>query len=821
MARTGEAVDQEQPEPASTDGVLRELDVDPEQGLSESEARERLGRYGENKLEEEHTNPLLRLLKHFWGPIPWLIEAALLLVAVISLLPSGESRWLDFAVILAMLVINVAISYWHEGRAERSIAALKEQLAPRARVVRGGEQQELDAANLVPGDILRLRLGDVVPADACLLEDQTLSLDESALTGESLPADKAGGEQIYSGTSIKQGEAVAVVNATGGHTRFAGIVGLVQEAGEESHFTRAVQRIGYFLIALTIVILTAVVLVALLVYGNPILTVLVFAVGVLIASIPAAMPAVLSATMTVGAQRLAQYKAIVARLTALEEIAGLKTLFVDKTGTLTTGEVEVQDLVVLDADEDRDVLLAAALTCRREEPDDIDQAILSALDEDQTLDQYDVLDFQGFDPSRKRAEARVRADGDTHWVAKGAPQAILELSEGGDELRQRVEREVEQLGEQGLRALGVAREESGGWRYLGILPLLDPPRESTEAMIRETRGHGVDLRMLTGDHDAVGAEIARQVGLGDNIVAAGEVFEGEGEDMRVEDRADDLDGLARVAPEHKYHLVQHFQAGDRIVGMTGDGINDAPALRQADAGVAVSGATDAARSAADLVLTEPGLGVITRAVEEARRIFERMISYATYRITETVRLLLFFGGAVVIYNVQPVTPIMIVLLAIFNDIPIMTMAWDNAPTTSRPVRWDMPRVLTASSVMGAAGVCTSFLAFWAVRDVLGLDQEAIKTVMFLKLLVAGHMTIYLCRSRNWFFSKPWPNPWMIVALEATQILGTLMAAFGWLMPALEWKYIGLVWGYALVCFLLLDVVKHFTFKLLDRVRAEP
>jgi len=787
-------------EELSPEKLLEKLETDPKNGLDEKEVESRLERHGENAMEEERSHPLLELASHFWGPIPWMLEIA----AVLSVV---AQRWEEFAVILVMLLINGGVGFWHEHKAQNAIEALKQQLAPKARVVRDGEKETIASRRLVPGDVVVLRTGDVVPADLKLLDDEELSVDESALTGESLPAEKRGGEPCFSGTTVKRGEARGVVIATGANTRFARTIELVESAEESSHFQQAVLRIGYFLIAATAALVIVIVAVGWW-RADPWIDLLMFALVLTIAGIPQALPAVLTVTMAVGAHRIAQMKAVVSRLAAMEELAGMHVLCADKTGTLTENQLELQEPVLFGADEEEELLRAGALTARGDDGDPIDEAILRAVDENE-LDDFEVVDFHPFDAQRKRAEADVRHDSEEFSVAKGAPRAILELVEADGELAERVKEKVAELGDDGFRALGVAQKKGDGWEFLGILPLLDPPREDAADVVEEAQNHGLDVRMITGDDAAIARQVAGQVGLGTDILAAPELF-GDGEDdLEGEEakKALEADGFAQVTPEHKFRLVRCFQSGDRIVGMTGDGVNDAAALKQAEVGVAVEDATDAARAASDLVLTGRGLGVIIHAVEEARRIFQRMVSYATFRITETLRVLLFIAISILAFELYPVTPIMIVLLAILNDIPIMTMATDNARAADHPVRWDMRGVLTTAAILGIGGVISSFVLFWYVRVELGLPFEAVQTVMFLKLLVAGHMTLFLCRNDGWLWERPFPSLTLFVALEGTQIAGTLVAVYGLLVHPIGWALALGVWGYAIVWLLLLNAVK--------------
>jgi H+-transporting ATPase len=775
-------------------------------GLSEAEAECLLAQYGENALAEHHVGTLERLARFFWGPIPWMIEIAAALSAVLR-------HWDDLAIILLMLFINAGVGFWQEYKADNAIALLKQRLALKARVKRGGTWRDIEARSLVPGDLILVKLGNIVPADAKLVRAGYLSVDQSALTGESLPVDKKAGDDIYSGSIAKQGEMEAVVTATGMKTYFGKTARLVEQAKSVSHFQRAVLRIGNFLILVTVGLVLVIGLAALF-RRDPLLETVQFALILTVASIPVAMPAVLSVTMAVGAERLARMKAIVSRLVSIEEMAGMNTLCSDKTGTLTKNELTLGEPQPAPGVAPDDLLLTAALASRRDAPDAIDAAILAAPG-GSNLDAYAVRAFVPFDPVAKRAEADIECNGQRFKTTKGAPQVVVDLCTLSADEHAAISKTVDEDAAKGYRTLGVARtDDAGKWRFLGLLPLFDPPRDDSAATIAATRAMGIDIKMVTGDHEAIAREIAGQLTLGQNIVVASTIF-GEEDGEANLSKIVAADGFARVFPEHKFKIVKALQQAGHIVGMTGDGVNDAPALKQADIGIAVSGATDAARAAADLVLTAPGLSVITRAIEEARQIFERMTGYATYRIAETARVLLFMTASILVFNFYPVTAIMVVLLALLNDLPIMMIAYDNAPVAIRPVRWDMARVLTISSVLGVFGVFSSFGVFWLARNYLELPAAIVQSLVFLKLLVAGHMTIYLTRNKGPIWERPWPSWKLVLPCEATQVVGTLFVVYGWFVAPTGWPLALMVWGYAILAFLIASAVKIGTYRLLE------
>ncbi|MDR4482766.1 MAG: plasma-membrane proton-efflux P-type ATPase [Nitrospirales bacterium] len=778
-------------------------------GLSQAEAQKRLTQYGPNEIEEKETNPFLKFLSYFWGPIPWMIEAAVILSAL-------AQHWPDFFIILVLLVANAVVGFWEEHQAGNAIAALKAKLANMTRVKRDGTWVTLAARELVPGDIIRVRLGDIVPADARLLEGDPIEVDQSALTGESLPTERKVGEAMFSGSIIRHGEINGMVYGTGANTYFGKTAQLVQEAHTVSHFQRAVLKIGNYLIILA-VSLVAVIITAALFRGDQILTTLQFALVLTVAAIPVAMPTVLSVTMAVGARLLAKKEAIVTRLAAIEELAGVDVLCSDKTGTLTQNKLTLGDpFRVNDISVDQ-LILNAALASRADNKDAIDLAVLGGLKKDQGLHGYQVIHFQPFDPVHKRTEANVKTtDGNEFRVTKGAPQVILALSANAAQVTPAVEQAVNGFAARGFRSLGVARsDQEGPWEFLGVLPLFDPPREQAKATIATARQMGVNVKMVTGDALAIARETAGKLGLGQDILDANGFGDTKHhETAQLAESIERADGFAQVFPEHKFHIVDVLQQRGHIVGMTGDGVNDAPALKKADCGIAVSGATDAARTAASIVLMTPGLSVIIDAIKESRNIFQRMNSYAIYRITETIRVLLLMTLSILIFNFYPVTAVMIVMLALLNDGAILSIAYDNVHYKNKPEAWNMRMVLGIATVLGVTGVIASFGLFYLGERVFHLDRDFIQSLIYLKLSVAGHLTIFLTRTRGPFWSIG-PARILLVAVLGTQILATLIAVYGLLMTPLGWGWALFVWGYALAWFLLNDRVKLLAYQVFD------
>lgn len=786
------------------------------EGLSEAEAKKRLSQYGLNEIVEKKSNALLKLLSYFWGPIPWMIEIAVVLSALVG-------HWPDFFIILLLLLANAAVGFLEERQAGNAIQALKARLAIKARVKREGQWSTLPAKQLVPGDIIQLRLGDIVPADARLLEGDDVSVDQSALTGESLPKACKLGDAVYSGSIIRRGEIGALVYATGGNTYFGKTAELVETAVTVSHFQQAVMRIGNYLIMLAMV-MVAVIITMGIYRGEAILTVLQFALVLTVAAIPVAMPTVLSVTMAVGARMLAKKQAIVSKLVAIEELAGVDVLCADKTGTLTQNKLSLGEPFCLNGISAEELILTAALASKSENDDSIDRAVLGGLNDKKVLSSYQVTHFQPFDPVHKRTEASIKtADGSVFKVSKGAPQVMLALSNNTDAIKSIINKVVDGFATRGFRALGIARADGEGtWQLLGVLPLFDPPREDAKLIIATAAEMGVKIKMVTGDALAIARETAKTLGMGINILDGAILGNAKLEETaNVAQSIEDADGFAQVFPEHKFHIVDVLQKRGHIVGMTGDGVNDAPALKKADCGFAVAGATDAARAAASIVLVAPGLSVIIDALKESRKIFQRMNSYAIYRIAETLRVLLFMTLAISIFNFYPLTAIMIVMLALLNDAAILSIAYDKVHYKNQPEAWNMRVVLGVATVLGLVGPIAAFGLFFLGDRVFGLDHPQLQTMMYLMLSVAGHLTIFQTRTRGpWWSIRP---AWiLLIAVCGTQIVATLIAVYGAnLVTPLGWKYAGIVWIYALVWFLLTDPLKLLTYKTLDNFKVEP
>ncbi|MCH9812054.1 plasma-membrane proton-efflux P-type ATPase [bacterium] len=773
-------------------------------GLSSEEAKERSKKYGRNEIEEKKENFFLKLLSYFWGPIPWMLEVAVVLSLIVG-------HYADFGILLVLLVSNCLVGFWEEWNAGNEIAALRARLPLQVRVQRDGKWIALSAAELVPGDVVRLRPGDIVPADCRLLDKDPLEVDQSVLTGESLPTSSKEGDAIYSGSIIKQGEGNALVYGTGPNTYFGKTAELVQDAKTTSHFQKAVLKIGNYLILLTAALVVTIIVVAIF-RGDPILDTIEFAMVLTIAGIPVAMPTVLSVTMAIGARLLAKKEVVVTKLVSIEELASMNILCSDKTGTLTKNTLTLGESFSLGDFSSKDLLLYAALSSREEDNDTIDSAVLDALSDKKEMESFTRMEFHPFDPVSKRTEAKVEKEGEEIFVSKGAPQVILELCEG--EYADKVEEAVNNFAAKGYRALGVAKKSKEKWEFLGLLSLFDPPREDAKETIETAKEMGISVKMITGDQTSIAKETAQTLGMGTNIVNVSKLGAGEKD---LEEAVVDADGFSQVFPEHKFRIIEAFQQKGDIVGMTGDGVNDAPALKKADCGVAVSGATDTARAAASIVLLNKGLHVIIDAIKESRKIFQRMNSYAMFRISETLCVVFFMTLSILAYNFYPLTAVMIVMLALLNDGAILSIAYDRVQYKKDPEEWNMPLVIGFSTILGLIQVCVAFSLFYLSDRVFLLDRDATQTLMYLYFSLSGHLTIFITRTRGPFWSIL-PAKILFFAVCGTQALATCIAVYGLLMTPIGWEWALFIWAYCLGFFLIKDLLKLLVYKVLDPER---
>ncbi|XP_057463807.1 plasma membrane ATPase 3-like isoform X2 [Actinidia eriantha] len=812
------------------------------EGLSTEAAEQRLAIFGHNKLEEKQESKLLKFLGFMWNPLSWVMEAAAVMAIALANGGGKPPDWQDFVGIIALLFINSTISFFEENNAGNAAAALMARLAPKAKVLRDGKWTEEDAAVLVPGDIISVKLGDIIPADARLLDGDPLKIDQSALTGESLPVTKGPGDEIYSGSTCKQGEIEAVVIATGVHTFFGKAAHLVDSTNQVGHFQKVLTAIGNFCICSIAVGMIIEIIVMYPIQHRPYRPGIDNLLVLLIGGIPIAMPTVLSVTMAIGSHRLSQQGAITKRMTAIEEMAGMDVLCSDKTGTLTLNRLTVDknliEVFVRGVDADTVVLMAARAS-RVENRDAIDTAIVGMLaDPKEARAGIQEVHFLPFNPTDKRtALTYIDGEGKMHRVSKGAPEQILNLAHNKSEIERRVHAVIDKFAERGLRSLAVAyqevpdgRKESPGdqWQFTGLMPLFDPPRHDSAETITRALNLGVNVKMITGDQLAIAKETGRRLGMGTNMYPSSALL-GQHKDesivaLPVDELIEKADGFAGVFPEHKYEIVKRLQARKHICGMTGDGVNDAPALKKADIGIAVADATDAARSASDIVLTEPGLSVIISAVLTSRAIFQRMKNYTIYAVSITIRIVLGFMLLALIWKFD-FPPFMVLIIAILNDGTIMTISKDRVKPSPQPDSWKLAEIFTTGIILGAYLAMMTVIFFWAayktnffprifgvhtLQETAHDDFRQLASAVYLQVSIISQALIFVTRSRSWSFIER-PGLLLLVAFFIAQLIATLIAVYAnWKFAAIEgigWGWAGVIWLYNLIFYFPLDVIK--------------
>nr|XP_034899564.1 plasma membrane ATPase 4-like isoform X1 [Populus alba] len=835
------------------------------EGLSADEGASRLQVFGPNKLEEKKESKVLKFLGFMWNPLSWVMEAAALMAIALANGGGRPPDWQDFVGIVVLLVINSTISFIEENNAGNAAAALMAGLAPKTKVLRDGRWSEQDASILVPGDIISIKLGDIVPADARLLEGDPLKIDQSALTGESLPVTKNPSDEVFSGSTCKQGEIEAVVIATGVHTFFGKAAHLVDSTNQVGHFQKVLTAIGNFCICSIAVGIIAELIVMYPIqhrkYRDGIDNLLVLLIG----GIPIAMPTVLSVTMAIGSHRLSQQGAITKRMTAIEEMAGMDVLCSDKTGTLTLNKLTVdRSLIEVFAKgmEKEHVMLLAARASRTENQDAIDAAIVGMLaDPKEARAGIREVHFLPFNPVDKRtALTYIDSDGNWHRASKGAPEQILTLCNCKEDVKKKVHSVIDKFAERGLRSLGVAKQEvpekskdaaGAPWQLVGLLPLFDPPRHDSAETIRRALHLGVNVKMITGkfcfnlpwkfalmrflrfcllfprcpgDQLAIGKETGRRLGMGTNMYPSSALL-GQDKDasiaaLPVDELIEKADGFAGVFPEHKYEIVKRLQERKHICGMTGDGVNDAPALKKADIGIAVADATDAARGASDIVLTEPGLSVIISAVLTSRAIFQRMKNYTIYAVSITIRIVFGFMFIALIWKFD-FAPFMVLIIAILNDGTIMTISKDRVKPSPQPDSWKLKEIFSTGIVLGGYMALMTVLFFWIMKDTdffsdkfgvrsLRENNEEMMAALYLQVSIVSQALIFVTRSRSWSFVER-PGFLLLGAFVAAQLVATLIAVYAnWGFARIEgcgWGWAGVIWLFSVVTYVPLDILK--------------
>ena len=770
-------------------------------GLTAAEAAKRLARVGPNALPAERRHLVRRLASKLTGPVPYLLEAAIVLE-----LAAGKAS--EAIIVGALVVFNGVLSFVQEGRAANALALLRSRLAVQARVRRDGHWQLVDAEQLVPGDIVHVRVGDIVPADMAVTNG-TVSVDQSVLTGESADVEVAPGATCYSGSIVHRGEATGEVTATGSRTYFGHTAELVRTAKTASHLEETIFKIVWALLALDGALVVAIIAYG-IVTGLAASELLPFVLILVVATVPVALPATFTLATSVGALELVRAGVLVTHLSAIEEAAAMDLLCTDKTGTITQNRLTVVGVHPFGEYGDADVLSLAAAASDEATQDPIDLAVLRAAEAAQAPDAGTRRAFVPFDPATKRSEVTLDVAGRELHVMKGTPAVVTSFARTSPP---QVTGAVASLASNGARVLAVAAgapaTDGGGLQLAGLVALGDPVRSDSAALVTHLRQLGVPVVMVTGDAAPTALAVAREVGIGERV--------GLVDDLRADlDAEIDFDVMAGVLPADKLALIERAQHAGHVVGMTGDGVNDAPALKRAEVGIAVSTATDVAKGAASLVLTQEGLTNVVAAVEAGRRVYQRMLTYTLNKIAKTFQVSLFLGLGLLSAGAFVTTPRLVLLLLFANDFVTMSLATDRVGFSSRPDRWQIPALSVAALGVAVPWLAFAFATYFVGRDVLGLGPAATQTLVFVMLVATGQATIYLVRERRHLWASR-PSWWMLGATVADLVVVTVLAARGILMSSVPLVDVGALFGVVLVVTVALDFAKA---PLLSMIRSD-
>ncbi len=773
-------------------------------GLTEREAESKLRTYGYNEIPEKKENPITEFLLRYWGPMPWLLELAMALSFLLK-------HRLEGTIIFVLLTMNAVIGQRHSRSSRKAVELLRKRLAVKAKILRDGAWVIKEARELVPGDIIAVKLGDITPADAQIVSGE-LSIDQSVLTGESLPVSAGQADVVYSGSIVRQGEARCVVVGTGSNTFFGRTAELVGTAKPKSHQEEVMLAIVRYMMYLGIAASILVALFALAMHAG-IVTILTFVVIFLMGAVPVALPAVLTIVQAVGATELAKKGALVTRLDSIEDAASLDVLCLDKTGTITQNKLSVADSLPVHGRTKEEVAKIAALASREEGMDIIDLAVIEYAGKSGiTFDGYRQLSYTPFDPSLKRTEAVIESGGKRFRAVKGATQVVLSLCRSGQEEHEYVIRLIDEYSRKGYRTLAVAASKDDNLERLslvGLLPLSDPPRPDSAGMIEAARRHGIKPMMLTGDNIAIAQETARKVGIGANIIRLADL-KGKSEDERVKAVAG-CDGIAEIYPEDKYGIVKLLQSRGHLVGMTGDGVNDAPALKQAEMGIAVSDAADVAKASASMVLTEPGMGVIIDAVTISRQTYQRMLSWVINKVTKVIEFVGLLTVSFLWLHDIVLSLLGMSLLVFSNDFVTMSLATDRVKHTSNPNRWDVKTITTACLVPGTLLVIEGVLVIFIGSRYFHLDWEKLRTLVMLNLVFNSQFRVLIVRERRHFWSSL-PGRELLILSIATLIAFALLGRYGIFVPSLTAGQVLIVLSFSAFFTLCIDFPKYYLFR---------
>jgi H+-transporting ATPase len=790
------------------DEVLKVLDSNPTHGLSKDEAERRLSKYGQNEVLERKISPALRLAKKFWGLTAWMLELTMFLSFLLR-------NYFDVYIIGALLTVNAIIGFAQEQKASGAVEALRERLQINARVLRDGKWQTVSAKVLVPGDIVRVRAGDFIPADLKVMEGSQLGVDQSALTGESMTVEKKEDDILFSGAIVKRGETNAVVVATGASTFFGKTTELLQTARPKLHMEEITSNVIRWLLVMVGVLITLVLAVS-YINGINLLQVLPLALVLIVFAVPVALPAMFTVSMAIGSQELAKKGVLVTRLSASEDAASMDILCADKTGTITSNKLSITNVIATEGFDENDVIINGALASQEANQDPIDIAFISSAKERNLLkESYIQEQFVPFDPKTRRTEALIVSDGRKFRVMKGAVEAVAQVCKL-DLQRTKIEEKMNDFAERGYRTLAVAVSGTNStFRFCGLVALYDIPRPDSKKLIRELADLGVSVKMLTGDALPIAREISNQVGLGNSLVSASDLKKEVEQPPRAAEVAEKSSGFAEVYPEDKYLIVKSFQSGGHITGMTGDGVNDAPALRQAEVGIAVSNATDVAKGAASAVLTEEGLSNIVSLVEVGRMIYQRIVTWTLNKIVKTFEVAVFIALAFLFTGYYVVSALDIVLLLFVVDFVTISLSTDRVRWSKQPEKWNVTGLVKVGVLLGVFTVIELFGLLFLGLKFLDLSNNIgnLQTFIFAALFYLGMFTVLIVRERGLFWNSA-PSRTLVTAIIIDMmVVGTLVTVGIPGMTPMPITYLLLVFSYVLVLSLVVnDRVKHGLMK---------
>ena len=776
-----------------------------ENGLTDAAVKERLSIFGRNEITEKKKNPVLSFLKRYWGPMPWLLEFAMVLNFVLK-------HRLEGIIIFALLTVNAIIGFLHTRGSQKAVELLKQRLAIKAKVLRNGNWTTQEAGGIVPGDLLVVKLGDIVPADAKIISGD-VSIDEAALTGESLPVDRQTSEVVYSGSVVRRGEAKCVVLNTGSNTYFGKTAELVKIAKPKSHQEEIMMNIVKDMMYLGIVGSLIVAAYAFAMHMS-VLLILTFVVIFLMSAVPVALPAVMTIVQAATGMKLAEEGVLVTRLDSIEDAASISVLCLDKTGTITQNKLAVTDSIPYSGFTKDDVVRTAALSSRSEGMDLIDLAIIDyAKNQKVDLNSHKQVSYTPFNPAIKRTEAVIEADGKRYRAVKGAAQIVMGMCKGLDaETTADVDRQISEFSRKGYRTLAVAQSVNGNpddLKLTGLIPLADPPRPDSRKMIEEVKELGVKPLMLTGDSLAIAREIAGQVGIGTNVIRLSDIAN-MSEDEQAK-KAAESDGFAEIYPEDKYKIVKLLQSNGYMVGMTGDGVNDAPALKQAEMGIAVSNSTDVAKASASVVLTQPGVSVIVDAVKRSRETYQRMLTWVINKVTKVIQLVGLLMVGFFMLDKMVLSLLGMSLLVFALDFVTMSLATDNVKHTVAPNNWNVRDITLASLVVGGLSVLGGIAALIWGHDYLHLDTAQLQTFMLLMLVFTSQFRVMSVRERKFFWDSL-PGKALTVATLGGVVAFIIFGIYGVMIPVISASEVWAILVLSIIFTLAMDFPKYLAFK---------